>query len=166
MPPRANLVQTYIDALPGTVVSIVSSADGKSSKIETLKEVAGIVHARLRFKDSHAELVLGACGVRGWTDMPPASLLQLITSTAEGLGARPRSDDDVTAAAKEVVAVVIAKVDAMRQNGGLAQVNAAYKRYRLAQVAKGEKAISYSAHLTRLKESLVAQVAKLSACCP
>jgi hypothetical protein len=99
------------------------------------------VHARLRFKDSHAELVLSACGVRGWADMRPAELLQLIMSTAEGLGARPRSEGDVAAAAKEAVAVVMAKVDAMRQNGGLAQVNAPYKRYRVAQVAKGDKAI-------------------------
>jgi hypothetical protein len=162
-----GLVETYIAALPGTVVSIVASADRRRSRFETGPPPAdAIVHARLRFKESHAELVLSACGVRDWADMPPTSLLQLITDTAENLGARPRSDDDVAAAAKEAVAVVVAKVEAMNQNGGLKQINAAYKRYRLGQVAKGEKAISYSAHLTSFKESLVVQVAKLSACCP
>lgn len=164
---RAGLVETYIAALPGTVVSIVSSADGTRSRFETgAVEAAAVVHARLRFKASHAELVLSACGIDGWADMPPASLLQLIASTAEGLGARPQSDHDVAAAANEAVAVVVAKVAAMNQNGGLKQVNAAYKRYRLGQVAKGEKAVTYAAHLTRFTESLVANVARFEGCCP
>jgi hypothetical protein len=160
---RAGLVETYIAALPGTVVSIIASVDRRRSRFETGPVPAdAIVHSRLRFKDSHAELVLSACGVRGWTDTPPVSLLKLITTTAEGLGARPRSDADVTTAAKDAVAFVVAKVDAMRQNGGLAQVNAAYKRYRLGQVAKGEKAVPYSVHLASFTRSLVEKVARQS----
>jgi hypothetical protein len=160
---RTGLVETYIAALPGIVVSIVSSADGTQSRFETgAVDAAAVVHVRLYFKASHAELVLSACGISGWTDMPPASLLQLIASTAEDLGARPQSDHDVAAAAKEAIAVVVAKVEAMNQNGGLKQINTAYKRYRLAQVAKGEKAVSYAAHLAKFTQSLVAEVAKFA----
>jgi hypothetical protein len=158
---RASLVQAYIDALPGTIVSIVSSADGQRSRFETGAVAADeIVHARLRFKDSHAELVLSACGVTGWADMRAAALLDLIVATAQSLGARPQSDADVAAAAREAVEFVVAKVDGMRENGGLKQVNAAYKRCRLAQVAKGEKAINYAAHLGAFTRSLVEKVAR------
>jgi hypothetical protein len=87
------------------------------------------------------------------------ALLDLIISTAQDLGARPRSDADVAIEARGAVALVIRKVDGMRQNGGLKQLNAAYKRYRLAQVAKGEPAITYAAHLAVFTRSLVAKVA-------
>jgi hypothetical protein len=71
--PRANLVDAYIAAMPGTVVSIVASADGLRSRFETGVAAAdAIVHARLRFKDSHAEPILSVCGVSGWADMAPA----------------------------------------------------------------------------------------------
>jgi hypothetical protein len=154
------LIEAYIAAMPGTVVSIVASADGQRSRIETGDVAAdAIVHGRLRFKDTHADLVLMACGVTGWADMPPASLLELIIATAEQLGARPQTDRDVTAAARAAVGCVIANVEAMRANGGLKQVNAAYRRYRLGQVAKGERAINYAAHIAAFTESLVRKVA-------
>jgi hypothetical protein len=160
---RANLVQSYIDALPGTIVSIVSSPDGQRSRFETGAVDAGAtVYARLHFKDSHADLVLSFCGVSDWSDMPPAALLESISTTAQGLGARPRSDADITAAANDAVDHVVAKVEGMRQNGGLAVVNAGYKRYRLGQVAKGEKAVSYAVHLAKFTQSLVAEVAKFA----
>jgi hypothetical protein len=158
---RASLVQAYITALPGTIVSIVSSPDGQRSRFETGAVDAGaIVHARLHFKDSHAELVLSVCGVHDWADMPPWAMLQLISTTAQGLGAQPWNDADIIAAAEDAVDQVVAKVEVMRQNGDLAVVNAGYKRYRLGQVAKGEKAVSYAAHLAKFTQSLVAEVAK------
>jgi hypothetical protein len=47
----------------------------------------------------------------------------------------------------------------MNQSGGLKQVNAEYRRYRMGQVAKCEKAIPYSAFLQRFTASLVRNVA-------
>ena len=38
--------------------------------------------------------------------MPPAELVELLTSTAAGLGARLKTDAEITAEAKEAVAVV------------------------------------------------------------
>ena len=62
---RAALVEAYIAALPGMVVSIVGSDDGRRSRFETgAVAAAAIVHARLRFKESHAELI-SQC-VRRW----------------------------------------------------------------------------------------------------
>ena len=52
-------------------MSVVASADGRRSRFETGEVLTGeIVHARLRFKASHAELVLMTCdvGVDGWAD--------------------------------------------------------------------------------------------------
>jgi hypothetical protein len=98
------LVDAYIAALPGTVVSIVASDDGRRARIETGKIApADIVHGPLRFKDSHTDLVLGFCKMGdGWVDMTPAALLELI-STAQGLGSRLSSDDDVVAKGKRLL---------------------------------------------------------------
>lgn len=50
---RASLIEAYIAALPGTVVSVVASADGRRSRIETgAGGASGGAHARLRFKST------------------------------------------------------------------------------------------------------------------
>jgi hypothetical protein len=47
----------------------------------------------------------------------------------------------------------------MRQNGGLKQVNAEYKRYRAQQIAKAEKATPYAKFLERFTASIVRDMA-------
>jgi len=47
----------------------------------------------------------------------------------------------------------------MRQAGGLKQINAQYKRYRLAQIAKAEKATSYGVFFERFVTGMVRDVA-------
>ena len=49
--------------------------------------------------------------------------------------------------AEEAVAEITARVDVMRQNGDLKQVNAQCKRYRAEQMAKAEKATPYAVFL-------------------
>jgi hypothetical protein len=54
------------------------------------------------------------------------------------------------AAAEKQVAEITERVKAANQSGGLKQWNAAYRQYRLAQVAKAQKAMPYSAYLERV----------------
>lgn len=51
--------------------------------------------------------------------MPPPPLLELISATTQELGARPRSDAEIAATANEAIDLVLAKVEGLRQNGGL-----------------------------------------------
>jgi hypothetical protein len=120
------------------------------------------IEHRLYFKPSHAEFVLSAIDVEGWTDQQPVAVVALIEQAAATLGARHYALAELRKAAAEAVAVVQARVDAARQNGDLKQVNRQYKMYRFAQVAKGEKAITYAAHLTAFTRSLLEKVARSS----
>jgi hypothetical protein len=65
-------VQADVDALPLTVVSVITSTDELRSKIETTGDLAPgeVVHTRFRLKPIYAELVLATVNVEGWTDMP------------------------------------------------------------------------------------------------
>jgi hypothetical protein len=159
---RASLIEAYIAALPLTAVAIVSSADGRRCRIiHTEGEPAPgeTIERRLYFKPSHAELVLSAIKVEGWTDQPSAAVVALIERTAANLGAPFRTSGELQEGAAEAVAEVVERVDAMRQNGALKQVNAQYKRYRQQQMAKAEKATTYAVFLQRWTASIVRDVA-------
>ena len=61
---RVSLIEAYVAALPLTAVAIVSSADGRQCRIET----GGTSTPAFYFKPSHAELVLSAIDLDGWTE--------------------------------------------------------------------------------------------------
>jgi hypothetical protein len=129
---RGLLVEAYTAALPLAAVAIVSSADSKRCRIMTGGEPGPgeAIERRLYFKPSHAELVLTTISLDGWTDQQPAAVAALVERTATTLGA---PFGELRRAAEEAVAEITARVDAMRQNGALKQVNAEYKRYRTQQ---------------------------------
>jgi len=83
----------------------------------------------------------------------------LIEKTAATMGAPFETAAEIRAAAKIQVAAIVAKVEAARQAGGMKQINRQYKAYRLAQIAKAEKATSYTKFLERFVISTVKQVA-------
>jgi hypothetical protein len=158
---HAKLIEIYLAALPRTVVSIVTVADGNGARIETGDVPAGaIVHARLHFNKSHADLVLSACGLDGRAEMSPSELIEAIPSAATRLGATWQTDEEARAAAAKAVQAIVDKVEAARQAGGMKEINASYKRYRQQQVAKAERAIPYSAYLRRYTELMVREVAE------
>jgi hypothetical protein len=66
------------------------------------------------------------------------------------LGARHHSPAELRKAAAEQVAEITARVKASGQRGALKVWNTRYKQYRLAQVAKAEPAIPYSAFLEQV----------------
>jgi hypothetical protein len=152
---RALLVEAYVAALPLTAVAVVSSPDGRQCRIET----GGTSTPAFYFKPSHAELVLSAIDLDGWTDQSAAAVAALIERTAAAMGAPYQTHGELLQAAEQAVADIVARVDAMRQNGGLKQVNAEYKRYRTQQMAKAERATTYSVFLQRFTETIVRDVA-------
>jgi hypothetical protein len=75
------------------------------------------------------------------------------------LGAPYHTLAELREAAETAVDEIQARVDSMRQNGGLKQVNAEYKRYRAQQIAKAEKATPYAKFLERFTALIVRDVA-------
>jgi hypothetical protein len=157
---RASLIEVYISGLGLAEVAIIVGTDGRC-RIETDGEIAPgeKIRRQFFFKPSHADLVSMTIDKEGLPGKSPAALAAQIERTAAMLGAPHRSPGELRRAAAEAVAEVQARVAAMRQNGGLQDVNRQYRAYRMAQVAKAEKAIPYSAFLRRFTASLVRDVA-------
>jgi hypothetical protein len=141
---RESLIEAYVSALPFAAVAVVAIAGG-GCRVETAAPGApGETIAQYYFRPSHVELVLGAAGLgTDPIDQPPDVVAALIEKTAATMGAPFETAAEIRAAAKIQVAAIVAKVEAARQAGGMKQINRQYKAYRLAQSAKGEKAISY-----------------------
>jgi hypothetical protein len=173
MPSTAPLCKVYVDALCGRAIYVHGGLFDRVAHFG-FEDIGkkGLV-AKLWFaRPAHAELVALRCvqdfkAVRamrpsGWIDMAPSGVVEKIKTTAALLGARWQTQEQIEADAEKVVVEVVAKVEAMRQNGGIQVVNINYKAYRLLQIQKGEPVISYSAHLADFTRSLVIKAAKES----
>lgn len=168
---RENLIAAYLEALPAKAVLIHVGPNGQPAKIGfTHDKKLDLFDALWFAKAAHAELVLmsyrdnfesvGALRPQGWVDLAAREVRDHIVNTAAGLGARWRSGDEMQADAAVAVDEILASVEAQRQSGGLAQVNAAYKIYRQQQIERNEKAAPYSAHLLAFTRSLVVLAAQ------
>jgi hypothetical protein len=173
MPSSAPLVRVYIDALCGRAVYVHAGLKGQVAHfgLEPFRKTHMV--AKLWFaRPAHAELVclrcfqdfraVGVMRAHGWVNLPPAEVVDKIKATAAMLGARWQTQGAIERDAQKVVAEVIASVEAARQNGGLKQVNAEYKKYRHAQIEKREPAIPYSAHIAQFTKLLVLRAAQKS----
>ncbi len=148
---RASLVDVYISGLNLTAIVVVASADGRRCRIHTGEPAPGeTVKHRFYFKASHAELVLLTIAQDGWTDQQPAVVAALIERTAATLGAPYSTPEQLRKAAGLQVDEIVERVKSSGQRGKLKHWNAQYKQYRLAQVAKAEKAIPYSSFLEQV----------------
>jgi hypothetical protein len=158
-PMSRALVEAYISGLALTEVAIVGA--GKRCRIETGGELAPgetIAH-RYFFKPSHAELVLATIGQDGLSGKTAAALVDAIVRTAATLGASYVTLGELRKAAEVQVDEITARLRCANQAGGLKQVNAQYKAYRQAQIAKAEKAVPYSKFIEPFIMSTVKQVA-------
>jgi hypothetical protein len=154
------LVKAYVEALGLCPVMILAGPD--VAKISLAPEAEFEVFDTLWFaKRHHADLVLMQCP-DGPICRPASQVRDDVVNIAAMLGARWQTGAEVEALAANAVAEIIAKVEDMRTRGGLAQVNRSYKIYRQRQVAKGEKAVPYSAHLHCFTASLVRLAAQNS----
>jgi hypothetical protein len=142
---RESLVEAYISGLQLTEVAIIGA--GKQCQIITGDSPGEIVQHRFFFRPSHAELVLLTIGPEGLSGKPAAALAELVVQTAARLGAKWQAPDTLRKFAEVQVDVIVERIKASGQHGALKPWNARYRQYRLAQVAKAEKCISYSAFL-------------------
>jgi hypothetical protein len=63
------------------------------------------------------------------------------------------------AEAEQAVAEAVAMVEALRKAGDLKAANAKYKRYRVAMMERGVRALSYADFIERRIETILRQVA-------
>lgn len=155
---REALVKAYIGALDACTLVILAGPDGLSGVCPgpaTEPPFDTLWFA----KQQHAELVLAQCP-EGWCSLSPAVLRDEVVNAAASLGASFRTTAEVEVDASNAVEEIIMQVENRRQNGDLAKVNRDYKAYRQAQVARGQKAVSYSTHLATFTRSLVVLAAQ------
>lgn len=173
MASTAPLVKVYTDALCGRAVYVHAGLKGRATRFSFEPDRKLSLIEKFWFaRPAHAELVVmrcrqdfaavGAKRTHGWIDLPPAAVVEVVKDVAAALGARWQTEDQIERDAQKVVAEVIASVEAARQNGGLKEVNAEYKRYRQAQIDKREPAIPYSAHIAQFTRLLVVRAAQKS----
>jgi hypothetical protein len=156
---RCDLVKAYIEALGLCPVMVLSGSN--VAKIATGPEPDFDVFDTLWFgKPQHAELVLMHLPKRSGPGA--AALLESVVNTAAILGAKWQTGAEIEAQASNAVEEIVARVEGWRLSGGLAKVNAAYKIYRQNQIAKGEAAITYTAHIEAFTRSLVVLAAQNS----
>ncbi len=174
MPSFDPLVRVYIDALCGRAIYVYSGPNGRSAHfgLEPFFPEKGLV-AKLWFaRAAHAELVvlrcvqdfkaMGAMRPHGWACLPPPKVVERIKLVARVLGAKWQTQEEIERVAEMVAAEIVAKMEDMRQNGGLGEINRKYKAYRLGKEAKGEKAIGYNAYMLQHQKNLVVHAANLA----
>jgi hypothetical protein len=168
---RADLVAAYLEALGCRALLVLAVPGGQPSKVSFQPDRKLDTFDTFHFiKAQHAELValrtradleaIGAMRSEDWVDLPAREVRDAIVNASAQLGAIWQTSDQVHTQAQAAVDEIIAHVEVSRASGGLAQVNAAYKRYRQQQQASGQKAVPYSAHLGAFTKSLVTLAAK------
>jgi len=139
---RAALIEAYISGLQLTEVAVVG--DGRRCRITEGEPAEGEkIQRQFYFKPSHAELVLVMIDQDGLSGKPSAALAASIEQAAAKLGAPFQTPDELRKLAGQQVDEIVERIKASGQRGALKHWNARYKQYRLAQGAKGEKAIGY-----------------------
>ncbi len=94
--------------------------------------------------------LLSTIGPEGLSGKPAAALADAIVQAAARLGARWQTPDTLRKLAGQQVDEIVERVKSSGQRGKLKHWNTRYRQYRLAQVAKAEKAIPYSSFLEQV----------------
>jgi hypothetical protein len=146
---REALIQAYISGLNLAEVAIVGA--GRQCRVITGEIAPGEpVACCYYFKASHAELLLRH-DRPGWHVRPAGGRAGGADRAGGGtLGAPYQTPDALRKAAAEQVAEIVERVKTAGLSGRLKRWNAAYKQYRVAQVAKAEPAIPYAAFLEQV----------------
>jgi hypothetical protein len=162
---RADLIQTYISALPFAPVAIVAIPGDSRCRVETAAAAPGApgekTIARYYFKPSHIELLLGAAAIPAGVEIsiPPDAVAALIERTAKRVHAPYDTEPELRKAAEAQVELIIGRIRTSNEAGGLKQINQQYKRYRQAQIAKAERALPYAKYIAPFVTQMVRNVA-------
>jgi hypothetical protein len=105
--------------------------------------------------------VAAAAGATGQPDesMPISLAKAAILSAANRLNIAVQSDQEIADEAARVVARLEAEMQQQRHSGGLKAVNKAYRDYRLAASARGERVLRYDEWMSKYRQNLVRQLA-------
>jgi hypothetical protein len=100
------------------------------------------------FKPSHVDLVLGAAWPGGGPiDQSPDAVAALIEKTAVAMGAPFQTAAELLADAKHEVDKIVSKVEAMRQNGGMKEINRRLQKLSPGADGEGRKSlVLFSVH--------------------
>lgn len=172
-----GLVAAYREGLALAAIAVMRHEDG--IRIETIgtgedaeSAEAGRALARWWCRTAaEAERVTAAAAARLRRRQAPAShdagvddeaanrARDCVSTSAEQLGAILRSDEDLQAEAMNALGRVDAEIAKLQQCGGLKSVNQAYRSYRLAASARGERIVRYGEWMLKYRENLLRQVA-------
>jgi hypothetical protein len=131
----------------------------------------GIARAQLWMpKPAHAALVVERCRVDfrdagatvrgGWIDSAWPDVVEKARLAAADLGVTIATGPQVRATIEAAVDAIDRRVELMRQSGGLAALNAAYKQHRVDAQRAGLGAPPYTAWVKQFTERLVVVVAE------
>jgi hypothetical protein len=84
----------------------------------------------------------------------------LIEEFADALGVLLVTGDSLRIHAESVVAALEVQVQAMQRSGGMKNINASYREYRLREVAANRKPVGYPTHLHNYKAALLRAAAE------
>jgi hypothetical protein len=165
---RTELMLAYVGGLGLSAIRVWTDKTGETPCWLTCETEPAVVEAdgpRVMFdtlwfsKASHAELVLAACP-QGRIDLSASEVRDQLTGIAASLGAEWRSTAQIIESAEKAVEEIEQHVKALNASGGLAPLNAGYKKYRLAMQATGEPAMNYAAHLLSFKLKMAKLIAE------
>ena len=112
---------------------------------------------------AHAEAIVGAARRRRRNAGDPAGALAsacaAITAAAKRLAVSLQSDQELDAEATAAIARLDEEMQQQMRAGALKPVNRAYRDYRLAAAAGGEKCTPYAQWLDRYKANLMREIA-------
>ncbi len=178
MASKSELARVYIAALDLHLVAVFCRGERSRLSIDG-RGVSSRAHCAGEFffaRGDHAQFIGDRCIARlsaskliragGWIAAKPDYVAALIARAAAELGVRYEAAERIEANVKMAIAHVDTRIEAMRQAGGLAAINAGYKRYRLQQASVAEPAMAYGARLAKFKLGflqLLAQHARLVA---
>lgn len=170
---KTQLVAAYIGALGLSAIRIMTGkkADNPSwirlDLEATLPAADGPLlefDALLFTKASHAELVFAQVltvlgSERDATiQLPAVKLCDAVVNEAGILGAPWRSMPEVVANAEAAVAEIERHIEALNSSGGMREMNAGYRSYRLAMQSTGEAAMNYGTYLQGFKLKMIARI--------
>jgi hypothetical protein len=160
------LIVAYRDGLGIAAVILIAGESGARlmhGGDETPLAAGGTVHARWWCKSTEqAEwLVAALAPVSRRTGQAGVSqLCRAVLDAAKRFGIMLRSDEEILAEARAVIARLEQEIAAQQRAGVLRSVNRAYRDYRLAASARGEKVLRYAQWMERYKAKLIREIAQ------
>ena len=160
----SGFAAAYCEGLGLAAIAAINSPDGMRIAVteagDATKELAQTACARFWCRRAEAERVAAAAArlVRGESN-DAAHAATAVMRAAKRLGIALFSEQEIAAEAQKVAARIDVEMQRQKASGGLKEVNAAYRDYRIQTSARGERVLRYDEWMRKYKENLLRQVA-------